>query len=191
MIPRHHVIISGTGRAGTTFLVELLTRLGADTGYTLDTLKIDPISRAGLEWDIRKANAPYIVKSPWLCTMLPEILASGKIVIDRAIIPVRGFDEAAASRAKVSDQAREGEKVYGGLWLTDDPTKQAAVLRELLGNLITTLVRHDVPITFLDFPRLTRDPLYLYDRFAGFADNDFKLFRKAFNETARPEMIPA
>src|SRR6516164_482379 len=30
---RHHTIISGTGRAGTTFLVKLLTNLGLDTGY--------------------------------------------------------------------------------------------------------------------------------------------------------------
>ncbi|MGO8710482.1 MAG: hypothetical protein ACLQUZ_00180 [Rhizomicrobium sp.] len=30
---RHHVIISGTGRAGTTFLVQLLTALKLDTGY--------------------------------------------------------------------------------------------------------------------------------------------------------------
>lgn len=32
-MPKHHIIISGTGRAGTTFLVQLLTELELDTGF--------------------------------------------------------------------------------------------------------------------------------------------------------------
>ena len=31
--PVHKLVITGTGRAGTTFLVQLLTELGLDTGY--------------------------------------------------------------------------------------------------------------------------------------------------------------
>jgi hypothetical protein len=38
MSPRHHAVITGTGRAGTTFLVDLLTHLGLDTGYSTNTL---------------------------------------------------------------------------------------------------------------------------------------------------------
>ena len=38
LTPRHHVIITGTGRAGTTFLMELLTNLGLDTGFNSGNL---------------------------------------------------------------------------------------------------------------------------------------------------------
>ena len=52
---RHHIIISGTGRAGTTFLVQLLTELGLDTGFPKGQ-KIDQNSSAGLELDLRSAR---------------------------------------------------------------------------------------------------------------------------------------
>ena len=35
-VPEPKVIITGTGRAGTTLLVQVLTDLGLDTGYTSD-----------------------------------------------------------------------------------------------------------------------------------------------------------
>jgi hypothetical protein len=60
---KHHVIISGTGRAGTTFLVQLLTELGLDTGFPDAHSQIFPNCNAGMEYDIRDPKAPYIVKS--------------------------------------------------------------------------------------------------------------------------------
>ena len=49
--PVHKVIITGTGRAGTTFLVQLLTEMGLDTGYTRASLARDYFEHcsAGLE----------------------------------------------------------------------------------------------------------------------------------------------
>lgn len=46
-----HILIGGTGRAGTTLLVQYFTALGFDTGFTLDQAmqRVDSISRAGLE----------------------------------------------------------------------------------------------------------------------------------------------
>ena len=32
-VQRRHLVITGVGRSGTTFLVELLTGLGLDTGF--------------------------------------------------------------------------------------------------------------------------------------------------------------
>jgi len=73
---RSHIVITGTGRAGTTFLVQLLTHLGLDTGFDVDTIDLSPIARASLETDIRDPNAPYIVKSPFLCDLAEEVVAS-------------------------------------------------------------------------------------------------------------------
>ena len=32
-VPRRHLVTTGVGRSGTTYLVELPTRLGLDTGF--------------------------------------------------------------------------------------------------------------------------------------------------------------
>ena len=68
-MPRHPSIISETCRAGTIFLVQLLTELGLDTGFPKGQV-IDPNSRAGMELDIHDAHAPYIIKSLQLCGYL-------------------------------------------------------------------------------------------------------------------------
>jgi hypothetical protein len=57
---RNHVLITGTGRAGTTFLIHLLTKIGVDTGFDLENIDafIDQTSFGGLELDVRKNDAP-------------------------------------------------------------------------------------------------------------------------------------
>lgn len=204
---RNHIIISGTGRAGSTFLVQLLTRLGFDTGFDSHTMQVlpktrdarcgstdwFPIARAGLEMDIRHAQAPYIVKTPFLCDVADDVLASD-VCIKRAIIPVRRFDAAAASRAYVqtltTGNADGEEKVAGGLWGTDEANNQAAILRQKFTTLIEALVRYDIPMTFLSYPRLVRDPDYLFGKLSFLLSNiDYPLFQMAFNGIVRPEWI--
>ena len=56
---RGRILISGTGRAGTTFLVQLLTELGLDTGYSDPervAMTYSEQARAGLEWDAGTAT---------------------------------------------------------------------------------------------------------------------------------------
>lgn len=123
-IVRHHVIISGTGRTGTSFLVQLLTDLGLETGYHPGQTELPPAERAGLERDIRLSHAPYIVKNPALCEYIDEVLSNPLIKINHAIVPVREFTSAAVSRTYVQEIRTgnpDGEAVNGGLW---GPTKQ-------------------------------------------------------------------
>lgn len=189
---RSHVVISGTGRAGTTFLVCLLTSLGLDTGYDPASIELPLLSRAGLEMDIRAPNAPYIVKNPHLCDLAEEVLAMS-VRIEHAIIPVRQFDAAAASRAHVQELttgSADGKTVWGGLWGTDKAVDQVGVLRSKFTNLIEVLVRYDIPMTFLAYPRLVRDPDYLYGKLKFLlGDIDLATFRKAFSGLVRPEWI--
>jgi hypothetical protein len=100
MSPRHHVVITGTGRAGTTFLVELLTCLGLDTGFSADSVgqKKDRHGRAGLEHDIRESNCPFLVKSPWFCDYAEEVICRDDILIEHIFIPIRDLNAAAESR---------------------------------------------------------------------------------------------
>jgi hypothetical protein len=114
--------------------------------------------------------------------------------IEHAIIPVRQFEAAAASRAHVqtltTGNADGKEKISGGLWDTDEAHNQADMLREKFTRLIEVLVRHDIPITFLNYPRLVRDPDYLFTKLNFLlGDIDLVSFRAAFNRIVRPEWI--
>jgi hypothetical protein len=57
-----------------------------------------------MEKDIRDPDAPYIIKSPWLCDNLDEVLQGGKVIIDHAIVPVRDLYSAAQSRRDVTER---------------------------------------------------------------------------------------
>jgi hypothetical protein len=192
---RRHVIISGTGRTGTSFLVQLLTRLGLDTGFDPLRLELDPRADAGLESDILADDAPYVVKSPWLSLSLPRALDEGRVGIDHAFIPMRPFAEAAASRERVqrlAEAAGEAEApggVPGGLWLVRRPDAQSDMLRRQFSSLMECLARHDVPITLLWFPRLVQDGAYLFDKLQPvLAGVSAEAFQSAFSATARPEL---
>ena len=187
--PIHKVVVTGTGRAGTTFIMRVLTECGLDTGFTHRTWKRDYFRHchAGMERNILLPNAPYIVKNPNLCETLPSILATGQFVIDHAIVPVRDLEAATLSRVSVGGQ---NSSVPGGLLNTSDPAAQKAVLGELFHQLMFTLAAHEIPHTLLVFPRLAQDPDYTYKRL-NFLLQDVSLakFRRVFARVSDPELI--
>src|ERR1700689_3531840 len=89
-----HVLIAGTGRAGTSFLVRYLTELGLDTNVKRrgEAVAWDEHANAGLEeLPIRNVagDQPYVIKSPWLYQIIDDILADQTFAVDAVIIPVR------------------------------------------------------------------------------------------------------
>jgi len=159
-------MISGTGRAGTTFLVQLFTALGFDTGFNLNKDKPCPNCDAGLEWDVRDSNAPFIVKSPWMCEYLDTVLSERDIKVEHLIVPVRDLFSAAESRRDVMRRAEiggleAGPNLPGGLWGTDEPGMQEHAILERFYKLLWTVARYDVPLTLLNFPRIVHEPEYL------------------------------
>jgi len=193
---KHHAIISGTGRSGTTFLVQLLTKLGLDTGFTQETVtaNIYENCNAGLELDIRLKDSPYIIKSPWLCDLLPEILSEKRIVIDHAFIPIRDIFAAAESRRHVdrtTDRTEYPEgTVPGGLWHTNLPQQQELILSMQFHKIVDILTEYDIPMTFVRFPRLTQDPEYLYQKLAFLmGEIPYPRFFEAFLEVVKPELV--
>jgi hypothetical protein len=155
-------------------------------------MSIDKRAFAGLERSIRGRTAPYIAKDPANSTYLRELLATGNVVIDHAIIPVRDFEAAANSRARVTELARAQNEVRanGGLWLTDDPAKQVSVLYEQFSILMETLARHDVPVTLLWYPRLTRDVNYTFGKLRFLMPSiSFETFSAMFAATVKPERV--
>lgn len=190
MPTRHHVVITGTGRAGTTFLVELLTHLGLDTGYRVEDLssRKHRLSHAGLENDIRRGTCPHIVKSPWFCDHAGEVLSRKDIVIEHVFVPIRHLHAAAESRRHVARQ----DVAMGGLWHTtsSEPGVQEKVLLNQLYKLMLALSEHHVPVTLMRYPRIISDSSYLYGKLKPILTGvSLSSFTAAFRATARPELV--
>lgn len=184
-VPRK-IIITGTGRAGTTFLVRLLTELGLDTGFTRENWQqhVHAHSAAGMEKDLLAPDAPRIVKDPDLCERLPAILAEGRVVVEHALVPVRALEAAAASRVRI------GANSPGGLIGTDNAARQSAVLAERFHHLVETLVQYEIPHTFLAFPRFATDATYCYERLGFLIEGvTWPEFEAVFNRVADPKLI--
>lgn len=162
------IIITGTGRAGTTFLMQLLTRMGMDTGYTEKHIKDEP----GLEKEF-KMDGPRILKGPMFCDRAEELVDT--LDIDCFIIPIRNLKDAAESRRK------RGNK-KGGLWGTTDPQKQELILLNKFYRVCLAASTKDIPVIFIHYPKMTKDPDYLYNKLKpilpGFYINFLEVFYK-------------
>jgi hypothetical protein len=170
------IVITGTGRAGTTLLVQVLTDLGFDTGFGSDA-PVDPRVHAGLEAPITGPASPRVVKGPNLSRRLGELLDAGEVEVEHVIIPIRDLDVAAASRVRVTSY---GSNLHmpGGLFGTVRATRQREALALLFYQLMYTVAVHDLPHTLLHFPRFTQDAEYLH-RKLGFLDPDIPASRWA------------
>lgn len=193
---RRHIIITGTGRAGTTFLMELFTVLGLDTGFDRSQFPYDRECRAGLEIDLRDPDAPFIVKQPELCETLPDVLANGDVAIDHALIPMRDLFSAAESRranvraARRADPGATPSRVLGGTVGTDDPEEQEEVLARRFHTLIGTIARHGIPTTFLSYPDFLADPEALFKKLPPPLRGPSKAaFLAAHKEVYRPDLV--
>lgn len=198
-----HVVISGTGRAGTSFLIELLTCLGKDTGFSMEQLEASRYleARAGFERDLRHGDCPIIVKDPRFCDYAAEVLRKG-IKIKCVIVPCRSLEKAAASRRDVV--RRETSRLSflrrmrhvvkplrfaGGLWGTSSVRKgdQEMVLCRKLYELLFVLSSSDIPVIFLQYPKLCTDIRYLFDKLAQiWPDLEFDEFSGAYRTVYRP-----
>ena len=208
--PRHHLLIAGTGRAGTSFLVRWLAAMGLQTHLaTHDTPDWNEDANAGLEDLPMVADfdaAPYVMKSPWLVEVIDDVLANPRIVLDAVIIPVRDLAEAATSRVVqelhtahrrnpwMSGLSRSFEQwgiTPGGVVYSLEPMDQARLLAVSFHRLVQRLVTADIPFVPLDFPRLALDADYLYGKLRRFVPDGAspEQARAAHAEIADPEKI--
>jgi hypothetical protein len=178
--PEQHLIIAGTGRAGTSFLVRYLTELGLDTTLSRngDRADWDAEANAGLEnLLIAGADLPYVVKSPWISEYLDQILNEKQLKIDAFILPMRDLVEAATSRVVLERRAIHQHNPWmadkldrtwetyghtaGGLVYSLNPLDEARLLAVQFHQLVLKASEAGVPLVFPVFPRIATDWEYL------------------------------
>ncbi|MBS44088.1 MAG: hypothetical protein CMH83_13175 [Nocardioides sp.] len=168
-----HLVITGTGRAGTTLLVQWFTELGFDTGFTPETARrrVNALSNAGLERGLGGRGGhrvPYVTKAPSLMTGLGEALTSGRATVKACIVPMRDLAGAAESRRTASrlaqEQGLDPRSQPGGLAFGAgrNPRRQEERLAVRFHELIHTVARHGIPTYFLAYPEFVRGEQSLY-----------------------------
>jgi hypothetical protein len=197
MESRRHLLIAGTGRTGTSALVQYLSRLGLETHLSKPGGSADwyDVAQAGFEdlpFSTGGDDLPYVIKLPWAYQIIDQILSDPKIKLDAVLIPTRELVEAAASRSIVELQAMH----HGAEWLADvaspwehwsitpggsifsvSPVDQARLLAVGFHHLIERIVRADVPAVMLSYPRLVSDPDYLFAKLRGWLPADISVAR--------------
>lgn len=198
---RRHVVITGTGRAGTTFLIELLTHLGLETGFKPNEIELDKIARAGLELDIRDENAPYIIKNPWFLDYAEEVFMREDIIVEHIFVPIREISAAAKSRSLVDKEARtqmdilrkffkKSSTIKGALWHAKSQKEQEIVLLYKMFHFLLSISDTFIPVTFLRFPRIINDEKYLFEKLSPIlSDINFDQFSIVFSKIANPSLV--
>lgn len=187
---QRHAIITGNGRSGTTFLVELLTHLDQDTGYSkqeVADLK-NKISRAGLERMNIYFGSPYIVKNPKFINIVHPILRDSRIHVDHIFIPIRELYQVAESRRTVEKLGAPS----GGLFDTEsfEVGDQENVLAHKFWHLVECASQYQTPITFIQYPLMTQDPEYLYKKLEPILENvTLEKFTRIFKKVAQPILV--
>jgi hypothetical protein len=195
----HKIMIVGPGRSGTTFLVQMFTRLGFHTGFVPYNETLFRTTRAGGEFDIFSVGmnvsfnkilkefeeSPFILKAPIYSWYLKMLVFGCKVPIGHVIIPVRNHREVAESRI--------GE---GIAWefTASDIHSQILANDMLLGKAVEACVVTDTPMTFIRFPDLVKDADYCLQKMQNVCLSygiqiDKDDFYEEFAKLADPTMI--
>lgn len=184
-----HVIITGTGRTGTTFLMQLLSHLKLDTGYPYRN--VDNICHAGLERNTISRNSPYIVKSPWYCDYLDKVLIQKDISIEYVFVPIRNVRAAAESRGLVTKLVGpSSSQIAGGLFRTNNVKEQEDILLKQFYKLCLDLSIKDIPLILLQYPKITKNPDYLFRKLKPILKAiEYDQFLLSFVQVVKPDWV--
>jgi len=173
------VLITGTGRSGTTFLIELLTLLNLDTGFHRGnyTQYIFSNCGSGMEYDI---DSPHkFLKNPRFIQEMEHIL--NNTMVHTVVVPIRNYTESALSRVQ------HGQGQPGGLWgNATDTSSQETFYYQIMAQYLVSMVRYDIATVFLDFNRMVADHVYLYQKLKHILPPSISLdrFEKTFKEAS-------
>jgi len=155
------ILITGTGRCGTTFLIKLFSFLNYDTGYNKNNFQNHIFKNCDSGMEKHYTAQHYIVKSPNYIAEIDKIVKDKRIILKKVIIPIRDYKVSASSRVKHGHKA-------GGLWNASDETSQINYYMKIISNYIFYMTKYDVDTIFIDFDRMINDKIYLFIPFPRF-----------------------
>ena len=169
-------LITGTGRAGTTFLVRLLTLCGLPTGYEkqqiIDNRIVNQNCNSGLEDVIPNAK---INKDPGMIFNERVLQIKNYELI---ILPVRSYEEAALSREKI------GLNKAGGLFCAHDLKSQLDAYYKAISNLILYIAKFEIDLLLIDFDKMVTDKEYLYKKLSEYFFIEKDVFMSAYHKAS-------
>lgn len=174
------ILITGTGRCGTTFLIKLFSFLDFDTGYNKSNYKnnIAPNCNSGMERIYTEKY--YILKNPNFIYNIRHILEDKSVKIKMVIIPIRDYELSAKSRVKHAYDA-------GGLWNATDVQSQILFYRHIISNYMYNMTKYDINTIFLNFDKMVSDKEYLFQKLKPILDEKnikFGEFSEIYDEVS-------
>jgi hypothetical protein len=172
------ILITGTGRCGTTFLIKLFSFLNYDTGFNKSNYQdgINANCNSGMENQI---TAPYyIIKSPYFLRDIGQIVTNETIKIKLVIIPIRDFIQSAKSRVRHRNEA-------GGLWDASNLEEQVEFYETIMANYRMCMTTYHINTIFLDFDQMIGDKQYLFEKLKVVLDEkqiNFSEFSSVYEE---------
>ncbi len=174
------ILITGTGRCGTTFLIKLFTFLDFSTGFSKENYKkyIFENCNSGMEKSIEQNY--YIIKNPLFINQIENIITNNNYIVKKVIIPVRDYRLAAQSRAKYDNRT-------GGFWNATDEQTQIDFFHKIMSEYLLHMVRYNIDTIFIDFDKMVSDKKYLFDKLKDILDEkniDFETFSNVYDEVS-------
>jgi hypothetical protein len=175
---KNKILITGTGRSGTSLLVKLFSHLGMDTGFTGKQANNQTNNKhnAGLEILDLSVNI-RIHKAPHFSEMIDDIVKDYDI--DHVIIPIRDLYKSAKSR-----EINGGKNTPGGLWKSNNLEEQITHNAKLFYKLIYDLTKNDIKYTIIQFPKMVKEIDLLYNSLFWLFEEykiDKETYEKVFN----------
>lgn len=180
------VLITGTGRSGTTFLIKLFSFLEFDTGFSRESYKNSIFSNcnSGMEHGIGSTH--NVLKNPNFIRNIEQIITSGNVQIRKVIIPIRDYQQSAQSRCKHKNEA-------GGLWYAKNLQEQIDFYYKIMAEYLVSMVKYNLNTVFIDFDKMVTDKEYLYFQLLDLMrekDISFPYFSTVYDEvseTSKPK----
>lgn len=162
------IVVTGTGRAGTSLLMLILSNCGVNTGVDEGDFKED--INAGMELEFNECNvrAFDVIKSPELSGAIDELVRLTEI--KHVIIPMRDIDKVVKSR------------IDNNLLVeTTKPGNQKYFLLKRHYELIYKLSKYSIPFTLIDYDKMIESYEYLWNKIKDvFPEITESRFRKEY-----------
>ena len=174
------ILITGTGRCGTTFLIKLFSFLDFNTGYNRDNYNSSIFVNCNSGMERSYKDNYYILKNPTFMVNIEHIIKDTSITIKNVIIPIRDLKISAKSRVK------HGNKP-GGLMNATDELSQIDFYKNILTNYIFISTKYDINTIFIDFDKMINDKTYLFNKLKIILDEkniDLETFTLVYEEVS-------